>query len=779
MVLTDHICKRCGGSLQKRSESTWKCQYCGTVFDDETAARNTESIKAIFDEEKRELIANLRRNLYDAVRAEYISSEKVIDWCREIKKLLPDDFAANFYEVAASDNVKQITAYIREIDTDEHYEDMDIVIEFLIRSLQSEYLLELNNLIERTYKKKSLATFEKYATELSHEAEKVQSGVYETLLPRDAFIAYSAKDMDFVSALVEVLEEQGIKCFVSARNLRHGKGSVENYDKALKEAMDNCKSFVFVSSTNSRSLSCDALKIELPYIKGRDISNAPSEYRNNYIAIPHIYKKPRVEFRINESPRYNAGDEIVKEFFDGYEWALSPEAVAKRVMDQLISLNLGERAAEEPSEIPAVPRMTKYDDRHTHKYIEKAVAPTCISKGYTLHVCECGDQYKDGYTALAEHSFGDWSPIKRATCEDSGQEQRVCRECGHEEKREIPATGHDFGPWQEYSKNGKSMGEIRICRNCGCEDIRSHADKIGKKSGAQKLWLSLFWIGFCVCVFGALFMYGGGSNLELIKAYNPLGLALAEGSSRMSFAMITMTVWVGIVYILFLFASLGEEKPTRLGLRAIYITSVMLALWYAEYGICHLLVKIDGGFHFWTIVIGILLNVTVGCILIYFSTEKLFAKYLKDPEFTDDNEKAVYLRWRSARAWMVFSAIIFWIGMSLVAGLGDATGVWNQGIAMVMMFEGLIMTVVNGIRTVSRSRVRGTSRDIRKQIADGNSFSAILAFVMCVCAVIFLGSIEKELIEDICTPAFLSMAFVAIACAIASAIAKKSAKKSK
>ena len=167
MEFIEHRCKRCGGGLERKSGSMWKCQYCGNTYDDESAAKHMKTLKELFDEEKQNIIANLRRNLYDAVSAEYISSEQVLGWCRELKKLLPEDFAANFYEVAASDNVKQITAYIREIDADEYYEDMDIVIEFLIRSLQSEYLLELNNLIDRTYKRRNLSTFEKYATMLS------------------------------------------------------------------------------------------------------------------------------------------------------------------------------------------------------------------------------------------------------------------------------------------------------------------------------------------------------------------------------------------------------------------------------------------------------------------------------------------------------------------------------------------------------------------------------------------------------------------------------------
>lgn len=316
-------------------------------------------MRELFDEAKQELINNLRRNLYDAVNAEYISSTDVKNACTDIKKYLPDDFQANFYEVAVSNNVKRITQYIRKIDVEENYDEIECAVRFLIKSLQVEYLLELNNLVERAYKQRDLQLFEKFATQVSVEAEKVQMGVYETKLPREVFVAYSSKDMTKVSELVEVLEGQGIKCFVAARNLRHGKGSVENYDKALKEAMDHCKSFVFVSSMNSRSLSCDALEIELPYIQSKDTENAPAEFRNSYTAIPHRFKKPRVEYRIEESRGFNAADEITNEFFDGYERVYSPEEVAKRIMKQIVSVP-GDHSSMQSAGATASSALKKY-----------------------------------------------------------------------------------------------------------------------------------------------------------------------------------------------------------------------------------------------------------------------------------------------------------------------------------------------------------------------------------------------------------------------------------
>jgi len=372
-------CNRCGGSLREIDENTYKCNYCGKTFHKKDAENHTKTFRDMFDEMKREHVKNLRRNLYDAVNAEYISNFEVKMRCEELKKFIPDDFAACFYEVAIGNNVRQLTKYLRKIDVVKNYDEIESVVKFLIRSLQTEYQLELNNLIARAYEYRDPERFEKYCTELSGEAIKVDAGVYETKLPREVFIAYSSKDMDKVSELCEFLESQGLKCFVAARNLRHGKGAVENYNKALEEAMDHCRSLVFVSSMNSRSFNCDALTIELPYIQQKDLESAPAEYKNNYKGLPQEYKKPRVEYRIGESLSGNVADAISNEIFDGYERVYSPEEVAERVMKQLVAQSDRKTNKKKGAPAPQViytdaPADEKQRVAQIFRRVEKAIA---------------------------------------------------------------------------------------------------------------------------------------------------------------------------------------------------------------------------------------------------------------------------------------------------------------------------------------------------------------------------------------------------------------------
>ena len=146
-----------------------------------------------------------------------------------------------------------------------------------------------------------------------------------------------AKDMKYVEQVVGALEENGISCFVAMRNLRHGKGAVENYDLALEQAMNNSKIFLLVSSCNSRSLACDALKKELPYLKSKDLEYAPAELRHDYNKLPVKYKKPRVQLLIDGKPKGTLADKMVSEIFNGFEWRYDVDSTVEAIFHILTS----------------------------------------------------------------------------------------------------------------------------------------------------------------------------------------------------------------------------------------------------------------------------------------------------------------------------------------------------------------------------------------------------------------------------------------------------------
>ena len=166
----------------------------------------------------------------------------------------------------------------------------------------------------------------------------MDKGVYETSLPRDVFIAYASEDIQTVLDLASDLEENGFSCFVALRNLQHGRGAADNYEKEIYTAIDNCKMIVFVSSKHSRAIKRDALRLELPYIKKKDLENAPSGLKLNYQSLPQEYKKPRIEYRL-DNERTMAADIVLKEFFAGLDYCETSEKVLERVVKYTVEEN--------------------------------------------------------------------------------------------------------------------------------------------------------------------------------------------------------------------------------------------------------------------------------------------------------------------------------------------------------------------------------------------------------------------------------------------------------
>ena len=331
-----NICPRCGGELIEIN-GKYRCSFCNAIFEEEKVLDIKQELNSLLDELKQEKVANLRQRLWEATHEKYMSSDKITSISQEIRNYLPDDFLACFYETVNTKSTSEINDYLNNINIRANIYDMDIVIEFMIKVMEEGNLLAVNNLIEKTYKARNLTLYEKYATILSKQAEEIKEGVYDLDVTRDVFVAYSSKDMKYVDEVVSTLEDNGISCFVALRNLRHGIGAKENYEKGLEKAIDNSKIFLLISTPNSRSRDCDAFTKEMPYIKKRDIELAPAEYRFDYTKIPTKYKKPRIQYLVGDKPKGTIADSVVEEFFSGIEWCYSADSAARiafRMLDE-------------------------------------------------------------------------------------------------------------------------------------------------------------------------------------------------------------------------------------------------------------------------------------------------------------------------------------------------------------------------------------------------------------------------------------------------------------
>ena len=331
-------CLVCGGELSPDG-NFYKCSSCNSVFkeDDFTVNDAIDAIKQVFDEKQQQEIENARKNLFIELNKEYLSKTEIKKYADIIKSYYAEDIFGNFFSNACSDNIPALSEFLSKTDFTKINPSLTrIIFEFL---LKSPYLFVKDiptifaDLIDRIYKRTSLewrAFYPAYVDMM----RKIDTGFFDTKTSRDLFVAYSSKDQKEVIKLVNTLESQGLRCFVAFRNLQHGSGAIENYEKDLQTAMDNSRIFLFVSSTNSRNINCDALSVEMEYITACDEKNFPPEYRfADYKKVPDTYKKPRVEYILEDYNGENfAGESRTNKFFAGQERVYTKEDLIDRII---------------------------------------------------------------------------------------------------------------------------------------------------------------------------------------------------------------------------------------------------------------------------------------------------------------------------------------------------------------------------------------------------------------------------------------------------------------
>ena len=112
-------------------------------------------------------------------------------------------------------------------------------------------------------------------------------------------------------------------------------------------------------------------------------------------------------------------------------------------------------------------------DALEHDYVETVVAPTCTTKGYTEYTCQragCGFTYRDNYTDVTAHRFGNWETVYAAACEVEGLEKRVCADCGFMELQTTAALSHITPDSWTVITSATCTGtgyQVKNCTLCG------------------------------------------------------------------------------------------------------------------------------------------------------------------------------------------------------------------------------------------------------------------------------------------------------------------------
>ena len=408
---------------------------------------------------------------------------------------------------------------------------------------------------------------------------------------------------------------------------------------------------------------------------------------------------------------------------------------------------------------------------HIHKYTETIVEATCVSQGYTLHRCECGDEYRDNYTEKVSHLsrlFGD--PIV-PTCTEPGIWKFKCEHCGEISEYKKEARGHEFGEWHK-TMDGREMYKERVCERCG-ESERKRIFMPKRITPLGMVISTIFWLAIAFCLFGAIFMYDGGSFGEVLRFISPYG-RITETQPALLFALNTFSICIGIAFILSLTLYLicVIARSCNLGFPLIVLIGLYVGMWYAGYGLCNLFVLIGKGFYFWTVFLSIVSTVVLFCLcsLIWYVVTCVFSDVIEFKKHDNESEyekaerkwdNAWHCCWVKSVCAFTGSIVMTLIGMMLTLSgcpnFKDGIDIWNDCIPIALLGIGAFLTLVYGVKLASRSArdIKNTNRHKKKHLATWGIFSCI-AFVSA-CVILFTASIDNNLIYNLVLSSALLM----------------------
>ena len=285
LVCQIKMCPRCGAELVQpdKNSSEWKCASCRTIFAPEVhkalSKQMAEIARNVVDEAFEEKIAEHRRTLWAELQKDITerSSREIVKHAQSILAFNGDDIQADFYLTSILEHrAKPIVKFLNKLakrnpDLYRHYVE-DFVC-FLTESFEENFVMPLRALISKAFAEGSKEY--KKCQDLV-DAVVMDKGTHNVRQKRDVFVACSSKDKEIVWELVQYLESEdrtkeskgrSLSCFFYERNLPKGRKADQHYQDRLKEAIENCKVFLFASSQNSRTKDCDAYSEELSLLK--------------------------------------------------------------------------------------------------------------------------------------------------------------------------------------------------------------------------------------------------------------------------------------------------------------------------------------------------------------------------------------------------------------------------------------------------------------------------------------------------------------------------------
>lgn len=122
---------------------------------------------------------------------------------------------------------------------------------------------------------------------------------------------------------------------------------------------------------------------------------------------------------------------------------------------------------------------------HVHEYATIVTPPTCTEQGYTTRTCICGDKQMQDIIAASGHRAGEWSVVKEATEEETGERRINCKTCGLTLQTEtIDKLPHSHSYTAVVTKpTCKEQGYTTYTCKCGDSYVDDYTEANGHRFG--------------------------------------------------------------------------------------------------------------------------------------------------------------------------------------------------------------------------------------------------------------------------------------------------------
>ena len=422
--MNPNICNNCGGDYEYR-HGRWICRACGAYKPEELSNEEVTLLYTAFQKLRLAEFSEAEIE-FDDILQKYSQNPNAY-WGRLMAKygikyeqdfdgrMIPTCYAASIESVLSSQDYQKALQYADE-ESKAYYTE------------QAEYIERVRKeWVEKARKEKPYDIF------ICYKDSDLENGIERT---KDS---YEAQD------LYTYLTDLGYHVFYSHVSLQGKVG--EKYEPYIFNALSTAKVMI-VYGSKPEYITSTWLKNEWTRYQKRIKTGEKTQ--GSLLVACDGFSPNELPTVLSSMQCFNAAE---KTFYRNLENRIA----------ELLSRKTNTVVANKDTEPKKV-----ISPLHEHSYKTTLVKSTCVEKGYTLHQCECGEEYKDNYLPLAEHQFKITNKIE-PTCTEDGKEEKTCTVCGEKEITSIPAPGHQFSKWIE-SKHATCVqdGEKqRQCQRCG------------------------------------------------------------------------------------------------------------------------------------------------------------------------------------------------------------------------------------------------------------------------------------------------------------------------